>query len=608
MNLTIKQNNQVTEQVTSDVIDKLYNLTKEDVVNGIAAIATVLSGGLKGRIEAPAAYEDAVTYLNTKFGPNLIVSALAYYIRFADHNVLSVLLNAGIGDGNGISTSAAESASLGTIFQNNTQIETFDELPYFTSPNYGIGAFQNCTNLRRVDVSNSGFPNFIFTNCINLEYFHGPNSVQGELRIKDGVTTINDRALQHTKVRSVIFPDSLRTIKNSFFECSSLQSVTFGTGPLYIELNAFYQCTNLQEVHVPSLADWEDITFALDNYTANPLSYAHHLYVNGQEVTSITYPSGTTILKAMTFTGGSSITSVTIPSTVTSIEKNHFADCSNLVIQDLNLPNLTTLDAYAFQGTKVQTISNLGSVTSIPEYCFKGCSQLTTIYQGVLDNITVLNKEAFNNCTNLDSAKQSDNTISRVLRLPNLTYIALDAVRYTKFTEIADLGSITTVTGFSEMTNLTSVVLPQTCTAIGQSAFTNGNALTTINLNNITSIGANAFNLCENLMYFHGAGSVAGELNLSNVTSIGRLAFQTCKKLTSLTIGNSATSIGDGAFNNCSGLTSVTINAVTPPTLGSGAFNNTNNCPIYVPVGSVSAYQSASNWSTYASRIQAIQT
>jgi len=48
----------------------------------------------------------------------------------------------------------------------------------------------------------------------------------------------------------------------------------------------------------------------------------------------------------------------------------------------------------------------------------------------------------------------------------------------------------------------------------------------------------------------------------------------------------------------------VIVNATTPPTLGASAFNNTNDCPIYVPCSSVSAYKAASNWSTYASRIQ----
>ena len=522
-----------------------------------------------------------------------------YYIRFADPAVEEVLkLNMGKDEGEGITVAEAAVANLGTIFKNNTQIETFDELPYFTSPNYGIGAYQNCTNLRRVDVSKSDFPNEIFNECTNLEYFHGLNSVQGELRIKDGVTTINDRALQHTKVRSVIFPDSVRTIKNSFFECSSLQSVTFGTGPLDIKLNAFYQCTNLQEVHVPSLADWEDITFALDNSTANPLSYAHHLYVNGQEVTSITYPSGTTTLKAVTFSGGSSITSVTIPSTVTSIEKNHFANCSNLVIPDLNLPNLVTLGSYAFSGTKVQTISDLGSITNIPEYCFNGCSQLTTIDQGVLDNITALNNEAFRGCTNL---------VIPDLNLPNLVTLGSYAFSGTKVQTISDLGSITSIDSncFEGCSQLTSVVIPNTVTSIGYRAFRGCSALTSITIpNSVTSISGGAF---------YGCAALTSITIPDNVTSDVQEWFHSCEALTTVVLGSGITKIKNFAFRDDRALRSLTVKAVTPPVCEDNALAQSaivglynNYCDIYVPAGSVDAYKTADGWSAAASRIYAI--
>ena len=73
--------------------------------------------------------------------------------------------------------------------------------------------------------------------------------------------------------------------------------------------------------------------------------------------------------------------------------------------------------------------------------------------------------------------------------------------------------------------------------------------------------------------------------------------------MTSVTIPNSVTSISEGAFSTCTGLTSVTIEAETPPTLGgSGPFNSTNICPIYVPCGTIDAYKTA--WSNYASRIK----
>lgn len=114
-------------------------------------------------------------------------------------------------------------------------------------------------------------------------------------------------------------------------------------------------------------------------------------------------------------------------------------------------------------------------------------------------------------------------------------------------------------------------------------------------------ISAEAFSNCS----FNG-------INLSfpkSLERIGASAFTGCS-FTSVTFpaefSGSSHIIGDHAFSGCSSLTSVTVKATTPPILGSGAFDGTNNCPIYVPSGSVTAYKAASGWSIYESRIQAI--
>ena len=135
-----------------------------------------------------------------------------------------------------------------------------------------------------------------------------------------------------------------------------------------------------------------------------------------------------------------------------------------------------------------------------------------------------------------------------------------------------------TGTTFNRSTSyITSVTIPDSVTSIAYAAFQNCTSLASIDIP-------------------------------SGVTSIGSNAFQSCTSLASINIPSGVTSIGKNAFQSCTSLTSITIKAITPPTLGSNVLDNTNDCPIYVPAQSVDAYKSATNWSTYASRIQAIPT
>lgn len=144
----------------------------------------------------------------------------------------------------------------------------------------------------------------------------------------------------------------------------------------------------------------------------------------------------------------------------------------------------------------------------------------------------------------------------------------------------------------------TSVTISNSVTSIGNNAFSWNSGLNSVEIpNSVTSIGNNAFD----------SSSLSSITIPDSVTNIGSYAFSYSYSLTSVTIGSGVTSIGNRVFYKNSGLTSVTIEAVTPPALGSGAFDNTNNCPIYVPAESVEAYKAASNWSTYADRIVAIQ-
>lgn len=135
-------------------------------------------------------------------------------------------------------------------------------------------------------------------------------------------------------------------------------------------------------------------------------------------------------------------------------------------------------------------------------------------------------------------------------------------------------------------------------TYIMDNAFQNCYSLSSVTISQgITSIGDNAFRNCY---------SLSAITIPQGVTSIGNSTFSNCYSLSSVTIPQGVTSIWNSAFSTCSGMAEYHFLPTTPPTLANtNAFSAIqSDCIIYVPAGSLEAYQTATNWSTYASHMQ----
>ena len=77
-------------------------------------------------------------------------------------------------------------------------------------------------------------------------------------------------------------------------------------------------------------------------------------------------------------------------------------------------------------------------------------------------------------------------------------------------------------------------------------------------------------------------------------------AFFMCVSLEAIEIPSSVTSMGYQVFSGCSSLTYITCKAVTPPTLGFGAFTAVDkSIPLYVPGQSIELYRVADQWKEF---------
>lgn len=140
-----------------------------------------------------------------------------------------------------------------------------------------------------------------------------------------------------------------KIVKNIYSNCFSskdkIQSITIPNSVISIGSGAFSGCNGLTKVNITDLAAWFKITF--DNEYANPLNYAHHLYLNNTELTEITIPNSITKINKYALCGASAITSITIPTSVTSIKYYAFSNCS--AIQRIFIPrNVTEIENYSF--------------------------------------------------------------------------------------------------------------------------------------------------------------------------------------------------------------------------------------------------------------------
>ena len=238
----------------------------------------------------------------------------------------------------------------------------------------GSDAFSNCSGLTSVTIGSSvtSIGYYAFSYCSGLTSLTIPNSVATigggaflgcsgltSLTIPNSLTSIEDETFTGCSgLTSLTIPNSVTSIGRSAFSgCSGLTSVTIGNSVTYIGYYAFSGCSGLTSVNISDLKAWCTIGYEQSGPSdigSNPLLYAHHLFLNGEEINDLVIPNSLTYIGSFAFAGCSGLSSVTIPSTIKAIGWGAFYGCSGLTsvtcyadnVPDTNYNNYEYIDIF----------------------------------------------------------------------------------------------------------------------------------------------------------------------------------------------------------------------------------------------------------------------
>ena len=428
----------------------------------------------------------------------------------------------------------------------------------------------------------------------------GSNSAE-TINIGNCVTAIGDSAFTSSnRIQTVSIPSGVTSVGNSaFYDRSTLKTVSGLQGVETIGDDCFYRCSGLTS-----------ISFSDSLTTIGGFAFC------GTSLTTIVVPSGVTEIKWGAFQSGA-LTSVTFegltPPTLVrnsqySAPTNSYGGYYSLVSNKIPIyvpcaaydsymtawastgstPITDCLVPYGQyekdeevageylceNGNKYKKMAHYVSSDNV-NWCLEGYITGDLIAEGAIDCATRLHLEYKSNCGTQCEAYVYDDYCSNTS-----TTITYDDYPWGK-------------------SYISAMTVGDCVTDIDRGV---GDSLRILNLgNSVQHIGTTAFqwNSINNLVI------------PDSVSTIGEGAFGNNYGLITVEIGSGVTSIGNSAFRRYSSsgghLETVTVKAITPPSAGNNIFYNQNtDFVIYVPAESLEAYKSASGWSTYASRIQAI--
>ena len=341
-------------------------------------------------------------------------------------------------------------------------------------------------------------------------------------------------------------------------------------------------------------------TVTYKNRDLNVISIGSRAFEYCSSLTSVEIPASVTEIADCAFEDCSSLTSVGIPASVTEIADFAFSGCSSLT--SVEIPASVTEIAWCvFQNcSSLTSVEIPASVTKIASSAFSGCSSITSVE--IPASVTAIGSEAFSRCSSLTSVE-----------IP---------------ASVTKIASST----FSGCSSLTSVEIPASVTEIGSEAFSGCSSLTSVEIpNSVRNIGYDAFTELHELIIEDGEKDLAYYISqYSPLTNLVKLsaariikAYNSyevvfpnvldllidnyelnnktiCRKIKKLTLGKNATVAKNLSLESITNLEIITLNNPTA-TIVCPKFTPKQYADliIYVPEGSLTAYQNAEGWKNF---------
>ena len=437
-----------------------------------------------------------------------------------------------------------------------------------------VAGFEN------VEISNlvipSKSPDGDTVTSIGYRAFAGCSDILN-VSIPEGVTSIAKQAFSGCSgISFVEFPDSIVSIGDSAFSnCYVLNSVSIGKNLKIIGSAAFSDCYELSKVNIADIESWFGISFG--SYDANPLYYAHDLYMNSAVVTDVKVPNSVTSITKYAFYGCSCIENITIGSSVKNIGNSAFNGCSglkNVVVGN----NVKSIEQSAFAGcSRIQKIEFPDSVTNIANSAFSNCSGLAEVTFG--RGMQIFGTSAFSGCSEIKNidfpdgvTSIGDSAFSGCSGLESVNFgKSVQTIGQSAFYECSNLADVTFAEGcklktindmaFAYCSNLSGIDIPKNVSRIGDKVFRDCIGLSSITVEDgnkvYTAEGNCLIKIATKSLVMGCQASVIP--SDGGISSIGSFAFQGCSGLTSVAIPKSVKSIDDSAFSGCTGLEGVYI-------------------------------------------------